>query len=144
MRCAAVWILLVGCGTSAPSEAFDCSTATDADPFAAGFSKVGDAGEIDFSLVVADPVQPTSGDNNWTIQLLATATGDAVANAQLTVQAMPDRTHPLSDPVALTPLATPGRFLIVPHLWRAGVWDAIITVAGATRDGTVFRVCAAR
>ncbi len=144
MRSVIVSLLLVGCGSSSTVEtSFDCGTATNADQFAIGFEKVGNAGAIDFRLVAAEPAQPTSGDNNWTIQLLATATGDPVTGVTMDVQAIPYLTHPLADRVPLTPLATPGRFLVVPDLWRPGVWDTMISVGTTINDATTFRFCVA-
>jgi hypothetical protein len=144
MRFGIVSMLVVGCGTSSPSESFDCSQATDAEPLAVGFTKTGDAGKIDFNIIDVEPAQPMSGDNNWTIQLLAPGTTDGVVGAQIAATTIPDHTHPLGDPVPLTALATPGRFLIVPQLYRPGVWDIIITVTGATSDSTTLVVCASR
>jgi len=144
MRFGVVWMLLSACGTSSPSESFDCSEATYAEPLAAGFTKTADAGKINFSFVELAPTQPESGDNNWTIQLLVPGTGDGIVGAQMTGTTIPHGTHPLGDPVALTPLATPGRFLIVPRLYHAGLWDTTIVVTGATTDTITFVACAAR
>jgi hypothetical protein len=145
MRLAIALMLVVGCGTSTPSvDSFDCSNAPDAEPIAVGFTKTGDAGKIDFKLIDIQPAEPTSGDNNWTIQLFAAGTGDGVVGAEITASTIPDHTHPAGEPVAVAALATPGRFLIVPVLVHPGAWDTTIEVTGATSDTITFVACAPR
>ena len=150
MRLPLTFILLAGCGSSAPAPdgSIECTTADPrADTFVVGLDKHGPAGALDFQLMSATPAPPARGDNAWILQLNAMSAGvigSPVSGATMMVTPfMPDHQHGTPIPVVVTPMATAGQYKVSPvNMWMPGYWETTIqAVNGPSSDAAVFKFC---
>jgi hypothetical protein len=123
-------------------EEVRCDEVTDDDEFVVGLNKLGEAGNLGFTLMSGDPAPPIRGDNIWVIQIDENAS--PVTGAAINVQPfMPAHGHGAGKPVNVAPEASPGQYRLSPvNLWMPGVWETTILVTSpAASDEVVFRFC---
>jgi hypothetical protein len=125
-------------------ESYNCAEEDRDDEFVIGLQKNGQAGQLEFRLMSANPAPPARGDNEWILQLNGMGGGAAVAGAQMAVTPfMPDHQHGTPLAVDIEPQATEGQYKLAPvNMWMPGLWEITIeAAAGAQSDTVVYRFC---
>jgi hypothetical protein len=119
--------------------------ASSCESFTAGLTQLGDEGAVSIVLESSEPAPPARGNNDWTIQLLDTASVP-ISDATVSITPfMPKHGHGSSVPAVITPLGD-GRYELNPvNFPMSGVWEVTVDVAlaGGGTDKTMFTFCVA-
>lgn len=120
-----------------------CASEDRDDVYMLGMEKVGPALTVRF--VDAMPAPPARYDNTWTLEVLDSATGMPVDDAELVVEPfMPDHNHGTGIEAKVTKLAEPGQIELEPvYLFMPGLWEVRLhfTLADQRREDLKFSFC---
>ncbi len=136
-----------GGGSSPPDAADDCTNDPRAETFYVGLDHHGDAGNLDFVLVSADPAPPARPDNTWIVQINGMSSGvvgNPLTGVTMAVTPfMPDHQHGTPIPVGVTSMPTAGQYQLTPiNTWMPGLWTITLQAqSGSTADMTTFAFC---
>jgi hypothetical protein len=113
------------------------------DTFAAGMSKDGNAGKLEFSLMSADPAPPALSDNVWTVKITDMA-GAAAEGATVTGEPwMPAHEHGSPRQVVVTESGG-GEYVLDPvNFNMVGLWEVTIkaTPTSGDPDEVLYSFC---
>lgn len=131
-----------GEGGSDTPDAWNCSTESRAEPYAAGMNRVS-ANGVKVAIMESTPAPPARGDNVWRVSI--TDAQDAPMEGMiLTVFPwMPDHGHGTSSVAQIAEVGQ-GEYTLDPvNLWMAGYWEVTITVGDGVNpaEEVVFNLC---
>ena len=135
-------VIDAGSGDDAADASACASYSGAVDSYDANLPKAGNAGQIQFVLMNAQPAPPAKGNNTWTLKLLD-ATGAPIQNATFAIKTwMPMMRHGSS--IAPRQAANADGTYSISNLYLImdGIWQVTFTAqSGSMKDTAMYTFC---